>query len=632
MKFGFEKAFHLGRIVCKKIRKGVVNLVTVILFTSTSLFASFGHAGESKLYFYEVGFNHCLELVTENKHFKIDSNGKYPAEIRGIRSGKDYALTFDLENKKARYFSTGSWKTTRLKSDRYPFKSDQEGHFDISIDGCNMSIGWRVVADSNKSIAASSQIDDAIFAAQDYDLAVQNIEGLLTPDKPEQLIPEWEIEEAVAPTVQVEFADKGRFLPEFSSDNVKPVFESFEADQRRSIQAELKLRGLYFSSVDGLYGPGTKGAIQKYLNVGDLSSVDSQFISTRLKRLVEEAGQKHSAVAGMTATASFDCRTELTPTEKAICQNREIGQLDKNLSDYYSKLRDELDEEKSTVVRNTQRAWINERNSCEAEVDCLLDVYVERISYLCTELTLIDSKISCQEGPKKRLIDGTDQKLSQINVDTTQLDLIDSDVDGISVKRAQISDTDADFQPDDNYLFSDLEEFVAISPDTLDSLKLASLYLPARRESSEGNRASKFQALKSFVLSSENFVAYAQKQSRLRELAYQQNINNKLAFVKTEIERLQDEIAKSPLSERALQLYSIVEKYSSVTDSLGGEAIISAASALRKEIEGLENNTQSKSSKLQKPEAVAVTAEPKSKNEPEIAQASTCENDPALCS
>ncbi|NVK01633.1 MAG: peptidoglycan-binding protein, partial [Oceanospirillaceae bacterium] len=257
-------------------------------------------------------------------------------------------------------------------------------------------------------------------------------------------------------------------------DKIKLVFAGLTAQERETVQRGLKDLGFYASNIDGLYGPGTKGAIESYLDLTDPQGVDESLIAGQLRKLISVTEQKIAASrksVGLVTTG----KTEATVADKT-----------------------ERDDERVTEP----------------------------------------------------------------------------------------------FEINDEFLLSDVEKFVVGKPEALDAFKLASLYLPAQREVASGTLSSKFQDLKSFVLSNENFVAYAKEQERLREIKYREEIDRNLSFVTTEVEKLRAEIAKAPLSERALQLYSVVEKYSSVTDSSGGEAIISAASALRKDIEGLENNTQ----------------------------------------
>ena len=78
---------------------------------------------------------------------------------------------------------------------------------------------------------------------------------------------------------------------------------------------------------------------------------------------------------------SFDCDKASTPTEYAICAFETLSALDRGLAAAY-KIAKGLDN--STTLRDEQRQWNKERSStCGDDVECLSQMYQERIKVLC---------------------------------------------------------------------------------------------------------------------------------------------------------------------------------------------------------------------------------------------------------
>jgi uncharacterized protein len=72
--------------------------------------------------------------------------------------------------------------------------------------------------------------------------------------------------------------------------------------------------------------------------------------------------------------ASFDCGVARTPVERAICSNPSLGALDSQLADLYRAVRE--------AERDSQRAWLRQRNECGGDVNCLTRKYYERLEQL----------------------------------------------------------------------------------------------------------------------------------------------------------------------------------------------------------------------------------------------------------
>jgi uncharacterized protein YecT (DUF1311 family) len=60
-------------------------------------------------------------------------------------------------------------------------------------------------------------------------------------------------------------------------------------------------------------------------------------------------------------SASFDCTKAITPTEKAICANPDLGRLDQEIADGYKQLLAQVDNPFKKYVQVAQRAWLKSR-------------------------------------------------------------------------------------------------------------------------------------------------------------------------------------------------------------------------------------------------------------------------------
>ncbi len=75
--------------------------------------------------------------------------------------------------------------------------------------------------------------------------------------------------------------------------------------------------------------------------------------------------------------ASFNCHEASTPTEKAICGDRYLSQLDSKMGKIYKKAA------RHANIKQEQRDWISHRNNnCGANTDCLYDMTKARINDL----------------------------------------------------------------------------------------------------------------------------------------------------------------------------------------------------------------------------------------------------------
>ncbi|MBC8024391.1 MAG: hypothetical protein H7Y89_00220 [Steroidobacteraceae bacterium] len=87
------------------------------------------------------------------------------------------------------------------------------------------------------------------------------------------------------------------------------------------------------------------------------------------------------AASGAVQAASFDCSKAATATEKLICANARISDLDEHLGRYYSAARGELGRG-GACLASTQREWLRKvRNACKDSA-CLERAYLQRLAEL----------------------------------------------------------------------------------------------------------------------------------------------------------------------------------------------------------------------------------------------------------
>ena len=77
--------------------------------------------------------------------------------------------------------------------------------------------------------------------------------------------------------------------------------------------------------------------------------------------------------------ASFDCNKATTETEIAICADPELSALDELMGQAYRLAKTSADWMTPQELRNSQKAWLQQRNRCSENFDCLRSSYVQRL-------------------------------------------------------------------------------------------------------------------------------------------------------------------------------------------------------------------------------------------------------------
>jgi uncharacterized protein len=110
------------------------------------------------------------------------------------------------------------------------------------------------------------------------------------------------------------------------------------------------------------------------------------------------------AAAGFAEGPSFDCKKAKTRIEKAICASEALSRLDRELSQTYKSLFDQVSEPQRIYLKNRQVQWIKERDKgCKEGADesvenCLKGLYGTRLAELGSEAALYESKAKAGKG------------------------------------------------------------------------------------------------------------------------------------------------------------------------------------------------------------------------------------------
>lgn len=90
--------------------------------------------------------------------------------------------------------------------------------------------------------------------------------------------------------------------------------------------------------------------------------------------------------------ASFDCTKAKSDVEKAICRDDELSKLDEELDSaykealingtYYDQYNPDIQK-----IKQAQREWVKDRNTCDGDIDCLIEKYNSRLHRLIYDYT-----------------------------------------------------------------------------------------------------------------------------------------------------------------------------------------------------------------------------------------------------
>ncbi len=114
------------------------------------------------------------------------------------------------------------------------------------------------------------------------------------------------------------------------------------------------------------------------------------------------------------SSASFNCNKASAKIEKLICSDDELGFLDEELLAAYKLKRSALADDKKTLLKKEQRAWLKKRNKrCVNARECR-NIYSQRIMGLLSGLSegnLISAKDFYERFNMRSIYSSYDQRL-----------------------------------------------------------------------------------------------------------------------------------------------------------------------------------------------------------------------------
>ena len=109
-------------------------------------------------------------------------------------------------------------------------------------------------------------------------------------------------------------------------------------------------------------------------------------VATRVLALVAALATAVFLVLIMTGrvhAASFNCYAASKPAEFTICQTPTLGLLDELNAKVYYQIRDKLSPAARVRFNKNERYWIETRNLCANNADCILLAYTMHRKNLC---------------------------------------------------------------------------------------------------------------------------------------------------------------------------------------------------------------------------------------------------------
>jgi uncharacterized protein len=96
--------------------------------------------------------------------------------------------------------------------------------------------------------------------------------------------------------------------------------------------------------------------------------------------------------ANLAQSASFDCKSANYPDERAICESRELSEMDVEMSVRYEMLSGLVPMGTRGDMQEEQRTWLQKRAQCGANQGCLRATYDARIETLKKEYEQLKSR------------------------------------------------------------------------------------------------------------------------------------------------------------------------------------------------------------------------------------------------
>lgn len=150
-----------------------------------------------------------------------------------------------------------------------------------------------------------------------------------------------------------------------------------------------ELERLYSRALRGLAGERGQvllGAQRQWLEARNACSTDVGCISKQYRARIKQLGASASPGAGAGAgiSPSFDCAKHFLPAEVAICNDEGLTRLDLDLDRFYSRTSRRLSATRRKSLIVEQRQWLQGRDTCGSNRDCIKLQYEARRGQLET--------------------------------------------------------------------------------------------------------------------------------------------------------------------------------------------------------------------------------------------------------
>ena len=81
-------------------------------------------------------------------------------------------------------------------------------------------------------------------------------------------------------------------------------------------------------------------------------------------------------------TASFDCAKAATATEKTICGSFDLASMDRSVALAFRRVLERQTPQKLTELHQAQKEWLQKRDACGSDADCIDDQQWQRVEEL----------------------------------------------------------------------------------------------------------------------------------------------------------------------------------------------------------------------------------------------------------
>ena len=185
-------------------------------------------------------------------------------------------------------------------------------------------------------------------------------------------------------------------------DFIRSVYNAYSLQKRKDIQSELKKDGFYTSSIDGLYGKGTRRAIVRFASENGYSVTNERGVTTSLGKVLTTAKEEQKQVVIATTvnvtktepkvdnTTSTATRTPISTTSNSSPQKWENAQSVAEAQRYvdevqativmYMAIREVVDEQPPTMKERVLGVVDNEISQLQKQKLRLQDRLTQRFT------------------------------------------------------------------------------------------------------------------------------------------------------------------------------------------------------------------------------------------------------------